>query len=409
MSFNLVTRFMFESVSSDLVHDEDDTTCATGSGSRKRLRILHCLRAPVGGLFRHVRDLAELQSQQGHLVGVICDSQANDTLTDKRLAELSKHLALGLHRTAMPRGLGVSDWSATAATRRLAQSLHVDVLHGHGAKGGAYARLGARALRNHGRAVRTVYTPHGGSLHYSPRSPQGILFMALERRLLSVTDALIFESRYSMDRYARQVREPACRVSVVHNGLTDDEFVEHTPSADARDIVFVGELRKLKGVDLLLRAIASLGAERPMTAAIVGDGADRAEFEALARSLGVDDRVAFLGARPARDAFNLGHCLVMPSRAESLPYIVLEAAAAGIPLIATDVGGIPEIVRGTDTQLVASDDVDGLAGVIRATRDYPAAAMARARQLKAHVHRHFSLGTMAANVEAIYRDILLQD
>ena len=146
-----------------------------------------------------------------------------------------------------------------------------------------------------------------------------------------------------------------------------------------------------------------------MTAAIVGEGADRPEFEALARSLGVDDRVAFLGARPSRDAFNLGHCLVMPSRAESLPYIVLEAAAAGVPLIATDVGGIPEIVRGTDTQLVASDDVDGLAGAIRATRDDPAEARARARQLKAHVQRHFSLGTMAANVEAIYRDILLQD
>jgi glycosyltransferase involved in cell wall biosynthesis len=132
----------------------------------RKLRILHCLRAPVGGLFRHVRDLASAQAARGHEVGVVCDGSTGDALTERRLAELVPSLGLGLVRVPMSRNAGPADVRATLAIRSLARKHGVDVLHGHGAKGGVYARLAARSLDRSGRRIASVYTPHGGSLHY---------------------------------------------------------------------------------------------------------------------------------------------------------------------------------------------------------------------------------------------------
>ena len=107
-----------------------------------------------------------------------------------------------------------------------------------------------------------------------------------------------------------------------------------------------------KGVDVLLRALAEVARARPVHAVIVGSGPDREVFVKLAEELGLERIVTFTGAMPAALAFRRGRAIVVPSRAESLPYIVLEAAAAAMPLIATEAGGIPEIVEGSDTKLL---------------------------------------------------------
>src|SRR5689334_18964249 len=121
------------------------------------LRILHVLRSPVGGLFRHVLDLARGQAARGHQVGIVADASTGGERADAAFAALSAHLALGLTRAPMSRDLGASDISAQRHVAQRAHETHADVLHGHGAKGGAYARLVS------GTAIR-VYTPHGGSL-----------------------------------------------------------------------------------------------------------------------------------------------------------------------------------------------------------------------------------------------------
>ena len=145
---------------------------------------------------------------------------------------------------------------------------------------------------------------------------------------------------------------PACATRVIPNGLAPEEFAQAEPAPGAADFLFVGELRRLKGVDVLLRALAQVRARRMVSAVIVGAGPDAAKYTREAAKLGLDGVVTFRGPMPAREAFRLGRTLVVPSRAESLPYIVLEAAAAGLPLLASDVGGIPEIVAGTDTDLL---------------------------------------------------------
>lgn len=364
-------------------------------------RILHCLRAPVGGLFRHVRDLAAAQTARGHQVAVVCDSVTGDGLTAARIDALRSSARLGLHQLAMSREIGWRDAVAFAHTRDLVLDLGIGVIHGHGAKGGAYARLAANALRRQAEPPRCFYTPHGGSLHYDPRSLKGRLYLGLERRLAPMTDGIIFESAYSARTFASKVGETSARSLVIHNGLLPSEFAPHAPSADAAELLFVGELRRLKGVDVLLAALAEVHRQRPARLNIVGDGPDAAAFREQARALGLDPHVRFLGAK-GPPLFADGRCLIVPSRAESLPYVVLEAAAAGVPLIASDVGGIPEIVEDSDVALVPPGDVDALARAILNVLADPDAALARARRLAASVKRRFHVDVMADRILDLY-------
>ena len=364
------------------------------------LRILHCLRAPVGGLFRHVHDLALGQAQLGAEVGIVCDaSDAGDPVALGRLAD---NCVLGLTRIPMARNIGFGDWRATGKVTRLAAKLGVDVLHGHGAKGGAYARLAARRLKRRGMKVKAVYTPHGGSLHYSPSRPLGRLYIMAERKLLPLTDGLLFESVFAGNRYVELIGEPRCPGRIVPHGLYRHEFYEPMLADDAVDFVFIGELRDLKGVDVLLEALAAHQAVFPGRALIVGSGRDEASLKRLARRLGLNGRVAFSGAQSARSAFARARCVVVPSRAESFPYIVLEAAAAQMPLIATSVGGIPEIVSGVDMPLIPPGDVSALAGQLRAFLAGPKPFLDRAAALQKIVAERFTVENMTHEIVDFY-------
>jgi glycosyltransferase involved in cell wall biosynthesis len=364
------------------------------------LRILHCLRAPVGGLFRHVHDLALGQAQLGAEVGVICDSRTEGDAV--ALGRLADNCALGLTRIPMSRQVGFGDWRTTARVRRVAAKLGADVLHGHGAKGGAYARLAARKLKRKGLKVKAIYTPHGGSLHYSASRPMGRLYLMAERMLASSTDGLLFESAFAANRYVELIGQPRCPARIVPNGLHRHEFYDPMLADDAVDFVFIGELRHLKGVDVLLGALAAHQSVFPGRALIVGTGPEEGGFKRLARKLGLNARVSFAGPLPARTAFCRARCVVVPSRAESFPYIVLEAAAAQMPLIATNVGGIPEIVAGTDMPLIPAGDVGALATQLRTFLASPKSFLARAAMLQQIVAERFTVDNMTHEVVDFY-------
>lgn len=363
------------------------------------LNIVHVLRTPVGGLFRHVVDLACRQAARGHRVGLIADASSGGPNADAVFADLSPALALGISRLAMSRQIGWRDLAAVRHVTRRAADVAADVVHGHGAKGGAYARL-ARADR----AIR-VYTPHGGSLHYEWASPIGFLYLTLERILLRRTDLILFESAYGRDTFAAKIGSPRAAVRVVHNGVAEAEFAPVETVPRATDLVFIGELRRLKGVDVLIDALAALAAQgRPITATIVGEGAERSSYEARTAALGLAERVRFAGALPARPALGLGRIVVIPSRAESLPYIVLEAGAAGRPLITTSVGGIPEIFGPDADRLVKPGDPAALARAIVDGMDRPAAQIELATRLQARIREHFSVEAMSDAILAGYAD-----
>ena len=220
---------------------------------------------------------------------------------------------------------------------------------------------------------------------------------------------LLFESAYIGSRYRALVGEPARMARVVHNGVGPDEFVPISTAVDAADFLYVGELRAAKGIDILLKALRltdEILGTAP-TAILVGTGPDRIALQQLAGELGLGERIRFAGALPVRRAFELGRVLVMPSRAESLPYVALEAAAARIPLVATNVGGIPEIFGPYGGRLIPPDDAERLSvGMAEMLAADPASRAADAEALASYVRDGFSIATMVDSVIAAYRDAI---
>ena len=374
---------------------------------RAPVRIVHCFRSPVGGLFRHVCDLVEAQHRAGHQVGIICDSSSGGVHQDEIFSGLIPYLALGLKRTPMRRQVAPSDLAATWRLLKEIRQLNPDILHAHGAKGGAYARMIGTLLRATGTRVARIYTPHGGSLHYDARSLGGRFYFTAERLLGWMTDAFIFVSQYEADAYAAKVGPPRPPAVLVRNGLRPEEFALVPPAEGARDFLFIGMLRDLKGPDVFISALALIRQRsgRAPTALIVGAGDDKPRYQALAAELGLAD-IAFREPMPARDAFALASSLVVPSRAESMPYIVLETIAAGVPVVATRVGGIPEIFGPEAHRLVPPDDAAALASAMIAVIDNPDEARQATERLRARIGTLFTVAAMAETVGGVYRQVV---
>jgi len=260
------------------------------------------------------------------------------------------------------------------------------------------------------RPVARIYSPHGGSLHYPATSLEGRFYFAIERALERFTDALVHVSAYEADTYRRKVGVPRCGAYTIHNGLRPAEYASVAPAADARDLLFLGMVRDLKGIDVLLRAIGELhaGHGRTVTAHVIGqvEHDDLARYQALAQTLGITDQIAFGAPRPTREAFAMARAIVVPSRAESMPYVVLEAIAAGLPLVATAVGGIPEILGPRADELVPPGDPAALAAAIARLADDPAGAARDAEARRQWLMPRFNIEVMRDQVGKLYDSIL---
>ena len=253
-----------------------------------RLRILHVFRAPLGGLFRHVLDLARGQAERGHEVGIFCDASTGGTRADAVFAELSGRLSLGITRVPMSRYPSLTDARAQFSAIALRRELAPDVVHCHGSKGGVYGRM--PALISPGRRYITAYTPHGGSFNYKPGSTEHKVYMAVERLLERATDIFLFESRFIAGRFEASIgHEPRTDHRIVLNGVSDPEFEPIDHSEAAFDLVYLGELRSAKGIDTLIEALGLLKTRDRLTPRIliVGSGPDEAELRSLTIARGV--------------------------------------------------------------------------------------------------------------------------
>ena len=275
--------------------------------SPRQLRIVHCFRSPVGGIFRHVRDLTEAQVAAGHLVGVVCNSTTGGAHEERLFEEITPLLALGVRRTPMQRQVGAGDIATAWRSYRIIKELQPDVLHGHGAKGGVYARAFGSLLRVSRSRVARLYSPHGGSLHYDEKSAKGKLFFGLEHLMERFTDQLLFVSDYERLTYIRKVGKPRVPNGLVYNGLRDNEFEPVHPSDQPADFLYIGMMRDLKGPDLFIDALADVARRlnRSVSAVMVGDGDDLPSYRAQVERLGLASQVRFMAPMPARQAFAL--------------------------------------------------------------------------------------------------------
>lgn len=236
---------------------------------------------------------------------------------------------------------------------------------------------------------------------------------------LSSADELVFVSEATRrESLARIGAPPPSRV--IHNGVDLDRFAP-APLRDAEIrrslgigpnelvIAQVGSLIRRKGVDVLLGAFAGLRGRRAARLLVVGEGPDRAVFEAQARRLGIADAVTFLGERAHTEQL-WQHAIdvnVLASRLEALPLSLLEASACGVPSVATDVGGNAEVVAHAETGLlVPSEDEAALCVALQALADNPGRRRALGDAARARAVAQFSVVRHVREVEACIESVL---
>jgi glycosyltransferase involved in cell wall biosynthesis len=352
------------------------------------MRVLLCHQPIDGGVGRHICDLAGGLAEAGHQV-TLC-SPAPPAGVAGEVA----HVPLDLRRAASPR----ADLSALARLAAILRELRPQVVHAHSSKAGAVTRLARFADPR----VPVLYSPHGYAFagHFT-RSGERAAYRWIERALAPLATRVVCVCEAEA-RLARAVGADG-RVAVIYNGIApapqgpaDPRLLEL-----ARRGPVIGALTLLrpgKGLETLIAAAPSLLERHPgAQLAIVGDGPDLDALSNQARALGVAGAVTFLG--PSRDPLGVLRGMdvfVHPSWAESFPYVILEAMSLARPIVASDVGGIPEaLVQGHSGLLTPARDERALARALAELLDDPA----RARSLGEEALRRSQLFSRAAMVQ----------
>ncbi|HUF80882.1 MAG TPA: glycosyltransferase family 4 protein [Burkholderiales bacterium] len=309
-----------------------------------------------GGGQQHVLTLAERLTGRGLEVAVACE--ASGYLVDELRRRTIAHHALRLPERPSPGALADAAEVIRASGARL--------VHTHGGTAGFYGRLAARRAGD----VRSVHTYHG--IHYLHQKSvrKRYLHRAIDRFLLRWTNEVICVAKSDRDLALQERLALPDHVSVIYNGIDLSRFEQRGTDgrADDRFIVgTVGRLHEQKGHVHLLEAAALVRRTHPQVRfRIIGDGPLRKRLEAQARTHRVDDIVEFRGARsdvPAQlRQFDL---FVLPSLWEGLPYVLLEAMATGLPVVAADVDGVREVITdGREGMLVPSKNAQALAAAV---------------------------------------------
>jgi glycosyltransferase involved in cell wall biosynthesis len=357
-------------------------------------------RKPSGGLYRHIQDLIDGIQGGEFKISLIFDG--NTDISDEEMAELKQKCQGGVTSIAMKRNPSFSDLSVIRKIAKIFDENRCDIVHGHGAKGGLYARL-VPLLGN--RRTISVYTPHGGVLHYNGSSPLGFLCIVTEKILMRLTHGIIFESKYAETTFARKIAKPTCVTKVILNGLHPWEYEHPVNSTSIERFVYIGEIRKLKGLDSLLHGFRKLkdrGIAPELT--IYGTGPDMGHYQNMLEVLGLENVRMEGFCNNWKAALKPNTCVIVPSLAESLPYTVLEAAAIGIPILATKVGGIPEILGDRD-YWIDVNNADSIAQEVSKALARPFKYIQEAKEVRLRNKGKFKCREMVFETIRFYREL----
>ncbi|MEG6513896.1 glycosyltransferase family 4 protein [Desulforamulus ruminis] len=372
-----------------------------------KIKVLHVVRPAAGGMKNHLLDLVRLTDHTRFDVTVACPQ---DSLLWAELA------ALGIKTTPIPLVGELSPLKDYAAVKSLVKYLHSSgtvILHAHSSKGALVGRLAAAIVKT----PVVVFTAHN-SIFYEqwPRWKKN-LFAMVERFLARLTDRIITVSDALKQELMEQESLPARQLTTIYNGIETDKFNLKLDTLTVRQSLSIPELGPVigtiarlapqKGVSYFLKA-ASLLKDYQVNFLVVGDGPLREELEQEAAELGLKNRVTFAGRREnIPEILATLDIFVLPSVTEGLPLTILEAMAAGKPVVATRVGGIPEAI------------VEGKTGLVVPPRDPEALAIAlagllgeRERMLRMgncgrkHVTEKFTVQAMVNKTMELYQQLM---
>lgn len=357
------------------------------------LTILH-IAAPgrVGGLETVLLQLAGGLKRQGHrtVLAAVFDAETEAHPVLLRAAELRVEIRSVVSR---PRAY-LREYHQL---RKTIDSVGPDVVHTHGYRADIVGGLAARRA-----GIPWVSTAHG----FTGGNAKNLLYEWLQVRACRGADAVIAVSRPIRDRLERAGASRA-RILLLPNAWAPGRIL---PRAEARNrlaipegqfvVGWVGRLSREKGADVLLHALAGLP-ELPWQTAVVGDGRELEGLKAMALASGIGDRIRWHGTISNASAlFAAFDVFVLSSRTEGTPITVLEAVAAGVPVVATSVGGVPEMFSQESLMLVPPGRPEAISAAVRDIFSDPAAARARSEAAYRELVHKFDLDAwIAAHLE----------
>lgn len=360
-------------------------------------RVLIVHQPIAGGVGRHVFDIATGLAARNFEV-LLCGPHAAQAA-----AGLPFH-ALDMRRAVDPRG----DLAAVVRFANLVRRVRPEVIHAHSSKAGVVVRL-ARAA--HPRTP-VVYTPHGYAFagHFS-RPGERVLYREVERALSPLASRVVCVCAAEA-RLAAAIG-PGDRVRMIHNGID----VQENPPVDPRMarlaqrgpvICALTDLRAGKGIETLIGACSLVLAQHPdVQVAVWGGGSGRESLRALAGDVGVERSIHFFGATDAPlSALAGAHVFAHPSWAESFPYAILEAMSVGLPVVASDVGGVSEaVLQGQSGLLVPARDERRLADALVALLESSTTRERMGSVGRERVQLHFSRSSMIDALIGVYSEV----
>ena len=321
-----------------------------------------------------------------------------------------------LHRDISP----VRDLLATIRLARLIRTLRPTILHTHTAKAGTVGRIAA-LLAGRARPPIVVHTFHGHVLRGYFGRFRTAFFRLLERLLAGITDALIAVSPEVRDELVALGVAPISKFTVIRLGIElESRVAEHVEArAETRRVMGVGDERFLVGwtgrmtgvkrTDVVLRAFALLRSRGvPAKLCMVGDGPDRGKIEELASELGIVRDCLFTGYQeevgPFFAAFDV---FVLPSANEGTPVTAIEALASGCTVVATRVGGVPDVVQdGEDGILIEPDSPEQLANALVLLAGDPELRARMGAAGRTRTLPRYAVSRLIDDVDALYRELL---
>ncbi|HEY9723555.1 MAG TPA: glycosyltransferase family 4 protein [Oscillatoriaceae cyanobacterium] len=350
----------------------------------------------IGGAQVHVRDLALALLALGHEVRVMMGGMgpfADELAAASVPYEVIPDLVHPLHPQ--------KDLLASLRLWRAIRQYAPDVIAAHSSKAGILARLVGAIAR-----IPTVFTVHGWAFTEGVAAPRRFCFRLIERLVAPLAARIICVSEYDRSLALRcGVARPAQLVTI-HNGIPDVPMVWRAkPGDEPPRAVMVARMAAPKDFETVLHAVAQVPS---LALDLVGDGPDRVRLEWLARVLGLQERVVFHGHTPrVHEILARAQVFVLASRYEAFPLSILEAMRAGLPVVATDVGGVQESVAHGETGfLVPARDVAALAQRLRELSADAGLRQRQGGQGRAAFEARFVQSRMVADTLAQYRAAL---
>ncbi len=349
--------------------------------------------ADLGGAQRHLITLAEASIAEGYVVEVIVGE------TGPTCSLLTQH---GVAVQVMPdlkRTLGIlSDIRATKILRRALLHSPPDLIHLHSSKAGLIGRIAAWRLN-----IPVIYTAHGWGFKTGVPLLRRALVYVSELATAALATRIICVSHYDHLLASRWLPFVRDRLVLIQNGVPDTRK-RANPASRPVKLVMVARFQEPKLQTLLIAALPRLSSEIELE--LVGDGPLKASAEQFARNVGVDHRVRFLGdVVDVHEILKSCHVFVMLSSYEGLPMSILEAMAAGLPCVASAVGGVPEIIEdGTTGFLIKQNTEDAVVTALTHLIENHAARASMGAAGRSRYEKMFSSSSMASSTLALYRE-----